>query len=338
MSELRQNLILRDWVIIATERAKRPEEFVTKNKEKKIMPEHSANCPFCPGKEDKTPPETFRIGDPPDGEAGKKGWRVRVVYNKFAALTPEGEATRQTCGIYRSMNGVGIHEVIIEHPRHNALTALLGAEEVTDIIRAYKNRYLSARENKHIEAIIIFKNHGPSAGTSLEHPHSQLIATPIVPPQIRNRLEQAVRYFDDTGRCVFCQTLQEELRAKERIIQETNHFVSFIHYAALSPFHIWIFPRRHMASFAAINEEEIKDLAGNLKTTLGKLYYGLDNPDFNYSIRSTPVDEPENAYFHWYLSLIPRLSQTAGFELGSGMFINVALPEKSAEFLRQVKI
>ncbi|MFH0889471.1 MAG: galactose-1-phosphate uridylyltransferase [Planctomycetota bacterium] len=339
MSELRQNLISRDWVIIATERAKRPEDFVPKNKEKKIIPEYNENCPFCPGKEDKTPPETFRIGDLPDlssGQAGKKSWRVRVVYNKFAAVTPEGEKIRKINGIYRSMSGVGIHEVIIEHPHHNAITALLTEEEVTDIVRTYKNRYLAVQEDKRIESITIFKNHGPSAGTSLEHPHSQLIATPIVPPQVRNRMEQAVRYFDDTGKCIFCETLEEELIAKERIVLETNSFVALIPYAALSPFHVWIFPRRHIASFTAINEDEIKDLAKCLKLTLAKFYYGLDNPDFNYSIRSTPVTDKESDYFHWYMSLIPRVSQTAGFELGSGMFINVALPEKSAEFLRKV--
>ncbi|MBI4712825.1 MAG: galactose-1-phosphate uridylyltransferase [Planctomycetes bacterium] len=330
MSELRQNLISRDWVIIATERAKRPEEFV-KHTRPAPLPDFSEKCPFCPGHEDKTPPETFRIGD-------KRSWQVRVVYNKFAALTPEGERVRKINGIYRSMTGVGIHEVIIEHPRHNALTGLMTEPEVTNIIRAYKDRYLSAQKDKRIESITIFKNHGVSAGTSLEHTHSQLIATPIVPPQVRSRTEQAVNYFDDTGECIFCHTLKGELEAKERIILETEHFAAFIPYAALSPFHIWIFPRRHMSSFVEINEAEIKDFAINLKATLAKLYYGLDNPDFNYSVRSIPVDEKGSDYFHWYISLIPRVSQTAGFELGSGMFVNVALPEASAKFLREVKV
>ena len=293
------------------------------------MPQYNEKCPFCPGKEKETPPETFRLGDP-------NHWRVRVVYNKFAALSREGARIRKVNGSYRSMSGVGIHEVIIEHPYHNAVTALLAEEEVADIIRAYQNRYLSVQEDERIESIIIFKNHGPTAGTSLEHPHSQVIATPIVPPQVRTRNEQAINYFDDTGRCIFCQTMEDELKAKERIIMETGHFVAFIPYAALSPFHIWIFPRRHTSSFASITGEEIKDLARNLKTTLAKLYYGLDNPDFNYSIRSTPMDERETDYFHWYLSIVPRVSQTAGFEIGSGMYINIALPEKSAEFLRHI--
>lgn len=236
------------------------------------------------------------------------------------------------------MSGVGIHEVIVEHTKHNALTALMSESEVADIIRAYKNRYLAVQQDNRIESITIFKNHGASAGTSLEHPHSQLIATPIVPPQVRHRMQQAVNYFDDTGHCVFCHTLKEELDVKERIVLETDSFVSFVPYAALSPFHIWIFPRRHMASLAHINETEITDLAKNLKTTLAKFYYGLNNPDFNYTVRSVSIDDKESDYFHWYISLIPRVSQTAGFELGSGMFINVALPEESAKFLRGIKL
>jgi UDPglucose--hexose-1-phosphate uridylyltransferase len=234
------------------------------------------------------------------------------------------------------MNGFGVHEVIIEHPHHNTCIALMNNAEVEDIIRAYKARYNEVAAISGIECIVIFKNHGPSAGTSLEHPHSQLIATPVVPPQIRGRLEQAIHFFDFTGRCVFCAILESELKEKKRIVLETEKFVAFSPYASVSPFQIWIFPRRHFASFGDINEGEIGDLAKNLKTVLSKLYYGLDNPDFNYTIRSIPVKERGGEYFHWYLSIIPRLTQPAGFELGSGMFINTALPEESAEFLRQI--
>ncbi|MDI6789014.1 MAG: galactose-1-phosphate uridylyltransferase [Planctomycetota bacterium] len=331
MPELRQNLISRDWVIIATERAKRPEDFVKKNQDKKIQPEYSDSCPFCPGKEAQTPPETFRIGDP------GRDRQVRVVYNKFAALSHIGEKTRKIHGTYRSMNGVGIHEVIIEHPKHNVLLALMNDYEIESVIKTYRERYLSIQKDKRIESITIFKNHGAGAGTSLEHPHSQIIATPIVPPQVRSRIGQAINYFDDTGKCIFCHTLQEELSDRERIVVETEQFVAFVPYAALSPFHIWIFPRRHMASFVEITQPEISDLSKNLRKTLRKIYYGLDDPAFNYTIRSIPVGEKENDYFHWYISLIPRVSQTAGFELGSGMFINIALPEASAKFLREIK-
>lgn len=330
MPELRQNLATKEWVIIATERAKRPEEFKSK-KEKKELPDFSSTCVFCPGNESNTPDETFRI-------SGEGGWKVRSFPNKFAALSREGERKRKIKGVERWLNGVGIHEVIAETPVHNMTTALLPVENVRLILEAYRARYIDILRDKRIELIIIFKNHGESAGTSLEHPHSQLIGTPVVPTQIRNRLEDAMRYFDDTGECVYCKMIDEELRARERILIETEYFVSFVLYAALSPFHTWILPKRHTPSFGEITDEEIEDMAGVLKNILAKFYYGLDNPDFNYVIRSAPTGGGANEYFHWYLSIVPRLTRTAGFELGSGMFINISMPEENAKFLREVRI
>lgn len=329
MSELRYNLISKEWIIIATERAKRPKDFIKAKKEKVELSEYKENCPFCPGNENQTPIETLHIGD-------AKNWKVRSVYNKFGAVSNETKRQRINDGLYNSMSGFGVHEVIIEHPRHNTTIALMNNEEVENIIKAYKMRYNEIAVTDGIECIVIFKNHGISAGTSLEHPHSQLIATPIVPPQIRGRVEQAIRLFDFTGKCVFCAMLEGEIKEKKRIVLETEKFVAFAPYASVSPFQVLIFPRRHLSSFSDINEQEISDLAKNLKTVLSKLYYGLDNPDFNYTIRSIPVKERGGEYFHWYLSIIPRLTQPAGFELGSGMFINTALPEESADFLRQV--
>ncbi len=329
MSELRYNFISREWVIIATDRAKRPEEFAKNRIEKKILPEYREDCPFCPGNEDKTPEETFRLGD------GHR-WKVRAMYNKFAAFNPQDALERKSCNLSRCVSGFGVHEVIVEHPLHNMVIPRMSEEEVLDIIRAYKSRYLAIQGKKGIEQIVIFKNHGVAAGTSLEHPHSQLIAAPIVPPQVRDRIAQAVSYFDETGECIFCKTLAEELKAEVRVFLETEHFASFIPYAALSPFHTWIFPKRHAPSFDDIREEEMLDLARNLKVTLSKLYYGLDNPDLNYTIRSVPVHEKTQKHYHWHMSVIPRVTQPAGFELGSGIFINVALPEKSAQFLKDV--
>ncbi len=244
---------------------------------------------------------------------------------------------RKINSIYISMGGFGSHEVIIENPRHNTSIALMSDAEVEDIIRTYKSRYTVLEDTPGIEAVIIFKNHGPGAGTSLEHPHSQLIATPIIPPQIRNRIEMAQDFYEKNGHCVYCETIKEELRAKTRVVFETEHFVSFLPYAGFLPFVAWICPKRHESSFAEIDEAEIDDLARSLKTTLQKLYYGLDNPDFNYTIRSCAVKDGGRKYLHWFLNIIPRITQPAGFELGSGMFINSSLPEESAEFLRQVK-
>ncbi len=330
MPELRQNLLTREWVIIAKERARRPEEFKSK-KEKKELPEYKKECPFCPGNEKMTPYESFTIQE-------KKGWKVRVIPNKFPALASEGKRDRHIEGIHRFMSGVGIHEVIIESPLHNLTTALMPVEDVRNILVAYRERYLKILKDERIEMIIIFKNHGESAGTSLEHPHSQLIGTPLVPTMIRYRNEEAMRYFDDTGECVGCKIIKEELTARKRIVWESEYFVAFIPYGAYSPFHTWLFPRRHVSSFGSILDKELEDLASVLKTVLAKLYHGLDDPDFNYCIRSIPSDIGQMDYLHWYISIIPRLTRTAGFELGSGMFINTSVPEESAGFLREMNI
>jgi len=330
VSELRYNIITRDWVVIATERAKRPEDFTKDLKAAPALPVYREGCPFCPGNEGDRSDETFRLGDP-------RSWRTRSIYNKFPALSHREKLERRDNGTCHSITGFGIAEVIVEHPRHDAVIALMNDAEVEDIIRTYRARYLAVQDTRDIEAVTIFKNHGPRAGTSLEHPHSQLIATPIVPPNVRNRIESATTYFDATGRCPFCHMLEEELRSRVRIVLETEKFVAFMPYASFAPFSVWIFPRRHMSSFNQIDDGETGDLAHILRVTLAKLYHGLKNPDFNYTIRSIPVSEKEVKYFHWYLSIIPRITNPAGFELGSGIFVNVALPEESAGFLRKIE-
>lgn len=331
MNELRQNIITRDWVVIAKGRSNRPDEFASARKPQAPQPSYVAQCPFCEGNETETANETFAIRD-------AQGWRVRVVPNKFPALVPVGEPKRKLSGIFRSMPAVGVQEVVIEHPRHDMSLALMPVAHVADVIRAYRQRYETLRQDERIEAIIIFKNHGEAAGTSLAHPHSQLAATPIVPSQFRLRVEEAIRYFDDTGECVFCRTMAEELAASERVVEENEHFVAFIPYAALSPFHMWIFPKRHASSFDEITNAEIEHLASVLKGVLARLHVALGNPDFNYIIRSIPTGEKRTDYFHWYLSIVPRIARTAGFELGSGMFINPSVPEENAALLRSVDL
>lgn len=330
MSELRLNLITREWVIIAKERAKRPEDFIKPRSKKSLQP-YLPDCPFCPGNEAMTPPETYRV-------SGEKEWKIRVTPNKFPALSSSGIRKRRSNGVKRLVTGVGIHEVIIESPYHNSEIPIMPKGDIDDVIKTYKNRFINAHDNPNVGHVIIFKNHGPGAGTSLEHPHSQLIGSPVTPIQVRDRMEAFVHFFDDTGRCILCKTIDMEKREGIRIILETEHFLSFIPYAALSPFHTWIFPKRHSASFSNITDEESEDLATNLKTTLAKLYYGLEDPNYNYVIRSNRPQDSYSEYYHWYISIIPRLTMVAGFELGSGMYINVSVPEESAEFLRNVKI
>lgn len=331
MPELRQNIITREWVIIATERAKRPDQFCRHAAAEDEHPIYDAACPFCPGNEHLSPVQNWQY--PEEGP-----WQIRVVPNLYPALTGNEPARRSINGIYRSMNGIGIHDVVIEHPEHNLIFPLMTVRQISDVFHAFRARYRQISMDERIEAITIFRNHGKSAGTSIVHPHSQIIATPIVPAQIRQRVEYATRYFDDNGECMFCRTLQDELSDGARIIAETPGFVSFIPYAALSPFHIWTFPRRHSASFESISNEEIADIAANISVVLRKLYTGLKNPDFNIAIRSVPVKDNNPEYYHWYLSIIPRVSTAAGFEIGSGMYINTGIPEQSAAFIRDTVI
>ena len=331
MPELRQNPITRQWVIIATERAKRPQDLVKKTEGVPPIPSYVERCPFCPGNEHMTPPPSMQM--PSDGK-----WQVRVVPNKFAALSSEGELTRKFDGFKTTVNGVGLHEVIVETPDHSKFMALLSEQEIELVLQCYRERYIAITKDPRIEHITIFKNHGLSAGTSLEHPHSQVIATPIIPPDIRNRMEEALRFYDSSGQCIFCRVLMDELSDRIRLVQETAHFVAFIPFAALTPFSLWIYPRRHMASFPEIHPEEIADLARMLRIVLAKLYYGLGNPDFNYIVRTAPSEGRYLRYVHWYITVVPRLTRSAGFELGSGIYINPTIPEANAEFLRDVAL
>jgi UDPglucose--hexose-1-phosphate uridylyltransferase len=333
MPEIRLNSITGDWVIIAAERAKRPEEFAHK-KEKKELPAHVTTCPFCAGNENQTPSETFRLTNPDET------WAVRVVPNKYSALTPEGEIIKNKTDFKQYISGVGLHEVIIETPEHNSTTALLPLNHIEQILLAYKDRQLAFYEDARIEHVIIFKNHGAGAGTSLEHPHSQIVGTPVFPGQVMTRLGEAIRnyYYVDFRECIYCTYMRGEMKDGERIICENESFVAFVPYAALSPFRVWIFPKRHSACFGHITDAELTRLARTLKDVLLRLYIGLENPDFNYVIRSLSPLGSDAKYFHWYMSVIPRITQTAGFELGTGMYINTALPEESARFLREVKI
>ncbi|MGA3165708.1 MAG: galactose-1-phosphate uridylyltransferase [Terriglobia bacterium] len=331
MPELRHNILTREWVIIATERAKRPEDFVKKKKEKKPLPTFVPTCPFCPGNEKLTPPETYVV-------PGDSGWRVRVTPNKFPALSYQGELRRSIQGIQRTVTGVGIHEIIVDTPDHSKTTALLDDAQVEIIIQTYLNRFSFASRDPRIEQVTLFKNHGEAAGTSLEHTHSQMVAAPVITAQLRDRFINALTHFDEFGECIYCHVLDQELAGSTRIVYESEHFVAFVQFAALTPFSMLIMPRRHMACFSEIKDAEAVDLAHNLRRTLAKLYRGLDDPDFNYTIRTAPSEYVGVRYVHWYVSIIPRLTKMAGFELGSGMFINVSLPEENASFLRGVKV
>ncbi|MFQ5599868.1 MAG: DUF4931 domain-containing protein [Candidatus Krumholzibacteriia bacterium] len=330
MPEIRQNMATKEWVIIATARAKRPSEFVARAKDLTAdRAERESSCPFCPGNEE---PELEILRIPDTGS-----WKVRVVRNKYPALDTGGNRVRSFDGVHRAITGVGHHEVLIESRRHNTCPALESPEDVALMLRTFQGRGRAMAEDPRVDHVILFKNHGTGAGTSLVHPHTQIIGLPIVPHDIRGRLEEARRYCDDTGRCVFCQMCADELADGRRMVAESEMFVAFVPYAAPSPFHMWAVPRRHESDFLKARPEELADLGRILRQVLRKIYFGLNDPDYNYVVRTAPLHDAGQEYLHWYVTIIPRVTKAAGFELGSGMFINIALPEDSAEFLRSVR-
>lgn len=333
MSELRLNRATKEWIIVAAERAKRPHQFLVKSVKEKLS-SYEPTCPFCPGNEKKTPPAIYALRDK-DTFPDRPGWRIRVVTNKFPALDPERRMRRITGKFFRTTSGLGKHEVIIETPQHNKSLATMSLKQVEEICFVYLKRYLALEKDRRFKLIIIFRNHGMTAGTSLRHPHSQVIALPLVPASIRHLLEEAMRYYDDHGSCVFCDMMSEELQAKKRIILKNERFVVFHPFASRTPFETWIVPKRHNASFGNISQDELKSMATVLKYVLKKLHDKLSDPDYNLIIRTAPIKDAQEDYYHWYIQILPRLTTPAGFELGSGVYINTSLPEDTAKFIKK---
>ncbi|WP_395743067.1 galactose-1-phosphate uridylyltransferase [Prosthecobacter sp.] len=331
MSEMRFNPITLDWVVMAPERALRPDDFV-RAAEKLVRPQHRDGCPFCTGNEALTPAEIARTS------AADGSWLVRVVPNKYSVFNAAQDLQRKKNGIFRSMAAAGVHEVVVEHPRHDVDICDMSAEHLTLVLRMYRERYQALRSHPLVESIVIFKNQGQRAGSSLEHSHSQVMAAPVLSSQVIMRLQEARRFHELEGGCLYCAVMREEMLAEERIIETGASFVAFMPYAALSPYHTWIFPCQHQTAFDEISDEEIVELAGMLSRLLRRLKAAAGAPDYNITIRSAPVGEVSSGCFHWYLSVVSRISQLAGFELGSGTYINSMRPERCAERLREVAL
>lgn len=328
MPEFRYNILTQEWVIIATERAKRPMEFA-QTVSKAMLPRLDPTCPFCPGNEHATTTEVFRLED----ERGR--WSTRVVKNKYPALH-EDVIPVQSGDFFRTkVDGFGIHEVIIDSPRHDRGLTDMNFHEIANVLDTYRRRYLAHERDSRVKHIILFKNHGEKAGSSMIHPHSQLIATPIYSGQIEGRLDVTRHYLNEHNRCLMCEMAEQERRFNQRVIFENAHFISFLPYAALSSFHTWIFPLEHHAHFGRLSESQLDSLAEILFYVLKSQERLLNYPDFNLVIRSAPVDVPDREY-HWYISIIPCLTKTAGFEIGSNIYINCSLPEHNALELRNV--
>ena len=340
MPELRKDPVLGRWVIIATERSKRPSDFDVVKQE----PEGDS-CVFCAGREGETPPEVYAIREN-GSRPNSPGWRVRVIPNKYPALNVEGELDREGVGLCDMANGIGVHEVIVETPEHHLDMADLPGERVGEVMRTYRQRILELKEDERLKYVLVFKNQGRSAGASLHHAHSQLIATPITPKRVKEKLDGAKRYYEYKHRCVFCDYIKQETELfGERLVEKTEHFVVLSPFAARFPFETWILPRRHMLDFTLVTEEEIKDLGATMKRTLMKLRKALNDPPFNYVLHQAPYRRPRGGYwttieedYHWHIELIPRLTRVAGFEWGSGFYINPTPPEVAAETLRETEV
>ncbi len=331
MLELRRDPIIGRWVIISTERGKRPTDF------EMMEPESvSRFCPFCAGNESTTPDEIYAIR-PPGSSSNSSDWSVRVVPNKFPALQIEGPLHRRADGLYDKMNGIGAHEVIIESPDHNAILADLSQSHMVDVLHAFKARILDLQNDIRFKYVMVFKNHGRAAGASLAHTHSQLIAMPIVPKRVAEEIEGARTYHSLKERCIFCDILEQEQEDRLRVIEASDHFISLAPYAPRFPFETWILPLTHSCCFEESSEPMFQDLASILSSTLKRLNIVLENPPYNFLIHNSPFHFKDRDSYHWHIEIMPKSTRVAGFEWGTGFYINPTPPEESARFLREVR-
>jgi UDPglucose--hexose-1-phosphate uridylyltransferase len=329
LPELRKDPIIGRWVIISTDRAKRPTDFLRESVEIK-----GGFCPFCYGNEDKTPPEILAYGRNGSGP-NQSGWNIRVVPNKFPALGIEGDLDRQGEGLFDKMNGVGAHEVIIETPSHEATLSSLSEKGIEDVLWAYRDRMLDLKNDRRFRYVLIFKNHGSAAGASLEHTHSQLIALPIVPKRVREEVDQGKRYFQEKERCIFCDMIRQELDSEVRVITQNEHFLAIAPYAPRFPFETWLLPKQHSSAFELNQSPIYASLARLAKDVLMRIDSVLARPAYNYTIHTSPIGEEINDHYHWHIEMMPKLTKVAGFEWGTGFYINPTPPEESARFLRE---
>jgi UDPglucose--hexose-1-phosphate uridylyltransferase len=332
MPELRKDPIIGRWVIIATERGKRPHDFVIEEDTVK-----GGFCPFCPGNEHTTPPEIYAIREP-GTEPNTAGWRLRVVNNKFPALVLQGEPDREGEGMFDKLNGIGTHEVIIESPDHNVTLASISIDGFMDVLTAYRERIKTLAQDPRFRYVLIFKNQGRAAGASLEHSHGQLIGLPIVPELVMEELNGSKFYYNWKERCVFCDMIRQELQQQKRIVLENAEFVALCPFAPRSPFEVWILPKTHFSSFVDLREESYRLLAEIFSETLKRLEKSLGKAPYNFILHTAPIREPEIPHYHWHFEIMPKLTLMAGFEWGSGFYINPTPPEDAAQYLKEVQL
>ncbi len=337
-SQYRYDVLQKRWVIIASERGKRPHDFAVLREE----PE-THFCPFCPGNEDKTPPEIAALRDHGSRPNGP-GWRVRVVPNKFPALRVEGTPEREADGIYDRMNGIGAHEVVIETPHHKSPMSTRDVDDIALMLKLYRDRLTDLMRDMRLKYVLIFKNSGLAAGASLTHPHSQIIATSVTPRTVALELNACREHHQVKERCLVCDIIKQEMASRERLVSIDDRYVAFCPYAARFPFEVMIAPRFHHHDFSRASDQDLRGLAGVLRDVLARYREALDDPPFNFILHTSPNANvhPRRAHywdtiefdFHWHIELFPRLTKVAGFEWGSGFYINPTPPEDAAKYLR----
>jgi UDPglucose--hexose-1-phosphate uridylyltransferase len=329
LPEFRKDPVTGRWVIIATGRAKRPSDFIRQP----VSSAKPAICPFDYGNEAKTPPELLAYRN--SGGRDEPGWRVRVVPNKFPALGIEGDLSRQGDGMYDKMNGIGAHEVVIETPDHNATLGEMPERQIEEVLWAFKERVSDLKKDRRFRYIVLFRNHGEAAGASLEHPHSQLIALPVIPESVKEEVDGAHRFFKEKERCIFCDIIRQESAATVRLVTETDRFTVIEPYAPRFPFETWILPKQHGSHYEDADAPTLQNLAWILRATVRKLEKVLERPAYNLIVHTAPVQEAPLEYYHWRVTIVPKLTKAAGFEWGTGFYINPTPPEEAAKFLRE---
>jgi UDPglucose--hexose-1-phosphate uridylyltransferase len=331
MPELRRDPITERWIIINTDAPKGPDEY-----EVEVHVKKSGTCAFCTGNEKMTPPEIMAYTRV-QRERNSPGWTVRVVPNKFPAMQIEGNLDKTGVGMFDMMNGVGAHEVIIETPSHEKEIPDRNEGEIQELLWAYRDRILDLRKDRRFKYILIFKNYGFSAGASLDHPHSQLIALPFVPKRVIGEIEGSEKYFGYRERCIYCDMIDQELQEKELTVVENKNFLSFTPFVSRFPYEVCIIPKEHSSDFAEIHAELVNDLASIMKETLWRIKKVLRDTAYNFLLHSTPLDNLIRDDFHWHIEIMPRLTRVAGFEWGTGFYINSTPPELAAKTLREAK-
>ena len=332
MPELRKDPVLGRWIIISKERRKRPTDFALE------LPQSNGGfCPLCPGNEHTTPAEVlaYRLGT--DQTANSSSWQVRVVPNKFPALIIEGDLGKVGEGLYDRMNGIGAHEVIVESPNHTENFSQLPPSKMVLVLKAYRERISDLQRDTRFRYVMIFKNHGKAAGASLEHSHSQLIALPILPRMIVSELEGALSYFKYKERCVFCDIIRQEIQQDVRVVCQNDSFITITPFAPRAPFEMWILPKNHSSAYCREADDKLSQLSELLAETLQRLDRCIPNVPYNFVLHTEPLRSGGLEHFHWHFEIVPKLTSIAGFEWGSGFYINPIPPEEAAKHLREVQ-